>query len=136
MQTQADPATVFAFATDIERRPRWQRHLSKAERLEAGPLGLGSTFREKGRGGSMILKITGFEPARHLRYETVESRTAHVELDWAFEPTAAGTRIEIRMHFEPRGLLRLAWPVAGPLLVLPQVEKDMARLSRMLEALA
>jgi hypothetical protein len=135
IETGCEPSRVFEFITDIPRRPEWQRHLAEAVPITSGPVREGTRFRERGKSGPMVLEVTALDPDRHFRYATVGGKQVGVDLDWMLAATESGTRVEILMVLEPRGVLKRLWPIVGPLLVMPQVERDLDHLAQMLKNL-
>jgi hypothetical protein len=62
------PGEVFAWLFDEERVPQWTSGLEAYERLDSGPLGRGSRFRQQllvsGQRFTVEMEITEFDPPR------------------------------------------------------------------------
>jgi uncharacterized protein YndB with AHSA1/START domain len=89
---EAPPEQVWAIYTDVERWPEWTASMKKIERLEDGPLSLGSCARVHGAGApTSVFTVTEFTPGRSFAWET---RTRGVRgLAWHIvEPAGEGTR--------------------------------------------
>ena len=72
----ADAARVWAVLTDVEHWPEWTASVRRVQRLESGPLRLGSRTRvDQPRMRPLVWEVTGLEPDRDL---TWTSRTAGV----------------------------------------------------------
>jgi carbon monoxide dehydrogenase subunit G len=67
----APPERVWAVYTDVERWPEWTPAMRKIERLEDGPLALGSTARIEGRSGpASVWKVTEYTAGKSFTWET------------------------------------------------------------------
>jgi uncharacterized protein YndB with AHSA1/START domain len=68
---EQDPATVFAALTDPERLAAWHHGFDGAERLDEGPLAVGSrlrlTARVDGRPATLDVEVVELEPSRRLQ---------------------------------------------------------------------
>lgn len=66
-----DPATVFATLTEPERLAAWHHGFDHAERLDDGPLRVGSRLRlgarVDGRPGDLEVEVTALEPPTRLQ---------------------------------------------------------------------
>ena len=109
--TTAQPIDdAFAFVADFGNLSRWDPGISASERVDEGPLRVGSTFRvmsEFGRSSiPMEYEITEIAaPRRVVLIGTGSSITAIDTID--FEPTLdGGTRITYQADFHLRGPIR------------------------------
>jgi len=67
----APPAKVWAVYSDVERWPEWTPVMRKIERLENGPLALGSTARIEAKGGPpSVWTVTEFTDGRSFTWES------------------------------------------------------------------
>ena len=115
---------VFSFATNIEKRPQWQRHLRKATKLTDGPVGKGTQFEEEGMSGKMVLQFSEFETNKCLRYITVNGRGIYADVKWNFSPKDNATNVTVEVCLSPMGFMKILWPLLYPLVIRPQVLKD------------
>jgi hypothetical protein len=88
VRIEAPSAKVWVVYTDVERWPEWTPAMRKIERLEAGPLSLGSTARiDADRSPTSIWTVTEYTEGRAFTWET----------------TARGVRIVAWHGLEPAG---------------------------------
>lgn len=102
-QIDAPPATVFAFATDLERMAGRIKGITKIEKLTPGPVGLGTKFKETrvmfGREATETMEFTAFEP--NQRYTlSADSCGAHFDSTFHFKPEGSGTLLTLEMQLE------------------------------------
>jgi carbon monoxide dehydrogenase subunit G len=68
---EAPPETVWAVYTDVERWPEWTEAMKKIERLDEGPLKLGSTAHVEAAGApASVFTVTEFTDGRSFTWET------------------------------------------------------------------
>jgi hypothetical protein len=124
VEIASSPDRVFARLSDFQSHPQWESVQSGAglvdlEVLTQGATGVGTRFRSSGKDGSFLMRdeslVTGFDPGRRLRYETV-SRAAGTVIEWRHTytvvPISAGSRVEYEIEGTPRNLVGwLLWPM-------------------------
>ena len=107
---------VFAFVADFANSAEWDPGVASAERLDGGPLGVGTRYRlgiwRGDRVVPMEYEVTDFEPLRRVVLEGSGSGV-EAEDEIVFETTPTGTRIDYTADIRLRGLMRLATPFAG-----------------------
>lgn len=107
---------AFAFVADFANAAQWDPGVASAERIDAGPLGVGARYRlgirMGGRVAPMDYRVTAFEPLRRVVLAGTGSGV-EAEDEIAFEATGTGTRIDYTADIRLRGLMRLATPFAG-----------------------
>jgi carbon monoxide dehydrogenase subunit G len=117
IQTSLPPADAFRFVADFANASRWDPGVAWSERLDDGPLAVGSRFRlgvrMAGRVAPMDYRITHLETPHRVVLEGQGSGVDAVD-DIRFAADGGGTRIEYVADIRFRGLLRLATPFAGP----------------------
>jgi uncharacterized protein YndB with AHSA1/START domain len=134
-QIERPAADVFAYATDPAKLPTWQTNTVSAERLDDGPMRVGSRLREVHRapGGkelASVVEVSAYEPDRRFALRVVEGTPIH--LDMSFDPDGGGTRVRFRAHGRLTGPMRLAQPVVGTMLKR-QFSSQLQTLKRVLE---
>jgi carbon monoxide dehydrogenase subunit G len=107
---------AFAFVADFANARLWDPGVASSERIDSGPVGVGSRYRlgvrMRGRVAPMEYRITTFEaPHRVVLHGEGSSVFAVDEI--RFEPAGAGTRVDYTADIRLGGLLRLASPFAG-----------------------
>jgi uncharacterized protein YndB with AHSA1/START domain len=135
-QIRRPPADVFAYATDPAKLATWQTNTVAAERLDDGPLRVGSRLREVhrapgGRELPSVVEVSALEPDSVFGLRVVEGTPIH--LDTTFEPADGGTRVRFRVHGRLTGAMRFAQPLVGPMLKR-QFTSQLETLKRVLEA--
>jgi uncharacterized protein YndB with AHSA1/START domain len=127
------PEDVFAYLTDADRLPRWQKSLIEAR--ADGPFQEGTRIVEKrslfGREAETELEVTAFEPPRRLTLQTVRG-PVELEVDHRLEANGAGTELRVTAAGKPKGALRFAGPAvaAG---ARQELKRDFERLKALLE---
>ena len=65
------PDAIWPVMLDVERWPEWTSSISKLERLDPGPFGLGSRVRiRQPKLKAMTWRVSEFEPGRFFTWET------------------------------------------------------------------
>jgi hypothetical protein len=125
IETSLPVDDAFALVADFASSAHWDPGVAFAERIDAGPLGVGAQYRlgirMGGRVAPMDYHVTVFEPLR--RVVLVGTGTGvEAEDEILFEATPTGTRIDYTADIRLRGLLRLATPFVGG--VLARIGRD------------
>jgi len=99
----ASPERVWAVYTDVERWSEWTPVMQKIERLEDGPLALGSTVRIEAKGGPpSAWTVTEFADGRSF---TWEARARGVKLVAWHLIEADGDGSRVRLGVRMTGLM-------------------------------
>lgn len=116
IQTDLDREAAFAFVADFANAPAWDPGTATAERIDAGPVGVGARYRlgVRMRGGitPMEYRITEFEAPRRVVLSGHGSGVRATDTI-TFETSGAGTRVDYVAEIHLEGLLRLIEPLAG-----------------------
>lgn len=107
---------------DVDRERSWRnidgKGVQTLERLDAGPLDVGSRFRGTVKVGpgapqAYVNVVTQLEPGRSISWETTEAEGALLGRGtYAMVPVDGGTRFEIFLDYPPRTFVgRLQRPV-------------------------
>lgn len=109
IDVDAPVETVWSFIADVETWHEWTPSISRIERLDDEPFGLGSKARVKQpRFPALVWEVTAFEPGRSFSWTQKSPGMTSVG-DHAAEPrTGGGTRVTLAV--EQRGPLA---PVFG-----------------------
>ncbi len=116
IQTPLGPDASFAYVADFANSQEWDPGVATAERLDDGPVGLGSRYRLGvhlgGRVAPMEYRITTFQPPDRVVLEGAGSGVTAVD-DIRFQPDGTGTTIDYAADIRLGGLLRLVQPFLG-----------------------
>ncbi len=101
----ASPQAVWAVLVDVEHWPTWASQFERLERLEAGPLALGSTVRCKttDRQEPSDWVVTGYEDGRSFTWEA--SLVPGLHVTGGHVVTAVGDSANVELWLEASGLL-------------------------------
>ncbi|MGE5287431.1 MAG: SRPBCC family protein [Micromonosporaceae bacterium] len=127
---------VFDFVADERNEPKYNRAMTRAEKVTDGPLGEGTRFlaavKTMGREIEMRVETTGYErPARLASTSTMSSFDTSGTL--TFRPVPTGTLMHWSWDVRPKGMFRLLTPVMARLGSRSE-ERIWAGLKRYLEA--
>ena len=107
---------AFAYVADFANSHEWDPGVATSERVDDGPVGVGSRFRLGVRLGprvaSMEYRITVFEPPNRVVLVGSGSGVSAVD-EIRFERFASGTRLDYTADIRLGGLLRLLQPFLG-----------------------
>lgn len=116
------PEEAFDFLVDLRNAPQWEPNCREAEKTSEGPIGEGTTFREKLTLGHKDSRIVAFErPARFASQDKAPGTDCGAE--FRFEAENGGTQVYGRLWMQQRGAMR----VLEPLLRL-RVQRALAEL--------
>lgn len=125
IETSLPVDDAFAFVADFGNSAHWDPGVASAERLDAGPLGVGARYRLGIRMGSRVApmdyEVIVFEPLRRVVLAGTGSGV-EAEDEILFEATPTGTRIDYTADIRLRGLMRLATPFAAS--ALARIARD------------
>ncbi|MDX6644342.1 MAG: hypothetical protein QOK40_69 [Miltoncostaeaceae bacterium] len=124
---------VFDFLADVRNERRWNPDARSIEKLDAGPVGPGSTFRGEFTGiGAMTIRVTGYERPRRLAISGEASRLA-MDATYELSGDHRATSVTMEAQVRPRGLLRAMGPVVEAV-TRRQLEERPEQLRRALAA--
>ncbi|MEO8207865.1 MAG: SRPBCC family protein [Chloroflexota bacterium] len=107
---------AFAFIGDFANSKTWDPGVATAERIDDGPLGVGSRFAlgviMRGKVTPMEYAVTTWEPPHRVVLTGSGSGVDAVD-DIRFEASDQGTRIDYIADIRLQGLMRLVEPFAG-----------------------
>jgi uncharacterized membrane protein len=110
LDIEAPPSVVFALTTDVERWPTLTPTVTSVERLDDGPLRVGSQARLKQPGQRpTVWTVTTLEPDRTFVW-TATATGMHMTATHVIEATSTGTRNTLRLD-----LSGWAAPIVGRL---------------------
>jgi hypothetical protein len=105
---------VFDYVADQSNEPQYNPRMVRAEKLTAGPVGVGTRFRSAvasmGRTAEMVIECTGYDRPRCLD-STTTMQQADISYTLTFEPAGTGTRMRWSGQVRPKGAYRLLGPM-------------------------
>ncbi len=128
---------VAAFFFDASNNPKWQNGMVSCEWISGPPIAIGSTYvqlaRFMGRDVRSTFVVTGYEPGRMIRIETIES-TFPIQVERRVEPIdESSCRVTADITGGPdRRLLKMLSPLMGGR-AQKSVDADYDRLVQLLE---
>jgi uncharacterized protein YndB with AHSA1/START domain len=140
VRIERSPGEVYAFVTDLERIPEWQKvgGIRNVTRVDPGPLAVGSRFtmeREaRGNVASIDAEVTALEPARRFDFHTIDNDGFVGDFATTLTPSGGGTNLHWSVRMQPPSLLyRLLQPIIARE-IRKSAEADFAALRRTLES--
>jgi carbon monoxide dehydrogenase subunit G len=129
------PEAVFPYLFEEDKVPQWTTGLDGYQRLDSGPLGAGSKFRERlevsGQKIDAVLELTAYDPPGRAEVRT-EIRGVDVEFTYELAPNGGGTRLTQSVEASGGGLKgRVLIPMIQPYLER-KIEADLAALASLL----
>jgi carbon monoxide dehydrogenase subunit G len=116
IETNLDIDDAFAFIADFSNSANWDPGVASSERLDPGPVRVGSRYRLGVRMGSrvapMTYTVTHLDAPRRVVLAGEGSGVSAID-DISFEATATGTTISYVADIRLKGVLRLLAPFAG-----------------------
>lgn len=104
------PAEVFAFISDLDNIPAWDREVKNFKRVTPGPAGVGSRFVEETKVGSVNCEVTEFSANKAIAFNGISSAMDLTERILV-EPGENGARVTLTGTAEPKGLWKLLQPI-------------------------
>ena len=116
VDTQREGENVFAYLSDFSSAAEWDPGVVEAQRLDAGPIGVGAEFRLVarflGRTTPLTYRIVEYNPPHAVTF-LGENATVISRDRITFEPTDVGTRITYDADLRLKGPLRIADGLLG-----------------------
>ena len=129
---------AFAVLANLENDTKWHSAFVETRNTSGGSLGVGARFllvgELLGRRIETVYEVTVSEPNRIAAWKTV-SGPLQLKFRRTFERVESGTRFAVRYEGEPRGFLKLAWPLITRM-VKRQQGGDMRKLKELMETRA
>lgn len=127
---------VFAFVADPSTTPRYSSTWVESSLVGDGPMQVGSQVKRVamflGRRLEMTAEVTEYEPGRKLSGRSAAGPIPG-NIEFRFEPTQDGTRVDVKVEADAEGVFKLAAPVLSGI-AKHAWETDLAALKAILEA--
>lgn len=131
VEIQCSPDHAFAYLSDLRSELDWNPACQRMEKLTDGPVGAGTRFRGKWKGGPTVeVEIVDFEPPR--QWTAHNGGPVEVTFTARLEPAPGGTRLTSEFHARPHGWFRLVFPLFR-VLITRQERQNMVHLRDALE---
>lgn len=105
---------VFDFVADESNEPMYNPRMTRADKITAGPIGVGTQFNSvmTGMGGAteIAIEFTEFDRPHRIR-ERVHLSNMDINGLLLFEPVSGGTRMKWVWDLEPHGVMRILGPL-------------------------
>jgi carbon monoxide dehydrogenase subunit G len=128
-------AEVFAILSNLENNMRWRTGMIAAEKISAGPIGIGTSYRIInsifGRRIEGEAVVTEYE--LNQKYATVNKSGLPIETKRTFEPVNEGTKVTFAVKAELGGFFDIAKPVLETI-GKRRLESDAAKVKELVEA--
>lgn len=135
----ASPEVVFGALADVERWPSLMPDILRVEVLTAGPVGVGTQFREVrrmyGREAAEVMTVAEFDPPR-LLVLTAENHGTRYRAEHRIAPSGSGCVVSLGFEGVPVSpLARLVSPLLGFLAgsLARKLKADLAALKAAVE---
>lgn len=116
IETSLPIDATFAYVADFANSEEWDPGVATAERLDSGPVGVGTRYRLGVRLGRRVApmeyRISVLEPSNRVVLIGSGSGVSAVD-EIRFEQTAVGTRVDYTADIQLGGVLRLIQPFLG-----------------------
>lgn len=127
---------VFAFLSNFENNPRWQKGMQSCIVTSTGDFGVGSTYDQVARMANREIvssfEVIEYEPGRRVKATTTQS-TFPITFTRVVDAERDGSRVRAIVEGDATGVYRLINPVLN-MVVKRLVNRDYARLKQLLEA--
>lgn len=129
------PEEVFAYLSNFENNPRWQRGMIGAKSTSPGELRVGSTYDQVatflGRRVISTFEVRDYQPGRLVSASSIAG-SFPIRFTRIVEPAAGGSRVNALVEGEPQGFFKIVEPLLKRL-VERSVVGDYRRLKEILE---
>jgi hypothetical protein len=107
----ATPEAVFDYASDMTNELEWNPKIVSMERLDHGPVTVGSRYRAEWPGsGPAMVEVTAVErPHRWTSFS--RGRGLDIAFEGRVAPAGSGSRLTVMMDLRPRGVMKVAAPL-------------------------
>jgi carbon monoxide dehydrogenase subunit G len=129
-EIEASPEKVWAFMLDMDKLNELTKGVIKNEITSKGPIGVGSTGhtiiynKSGGIQAEFDMEITEFEENKKASMRTIGKSKMKVNIKYAFEPTAKGTKLTKTTEYE------LPYSILGKIIDKISVHKDMEKMDK------
>jgi hypothetical protein len=113
IEIAASPARVWTILSDVERWPEWTASMTRVERLDRNPIGVGSRIRVKQpKLATAVFDVTSWTPERGFDWITRNPAVTAVA-NHIIEPADPGCRVTLSVTFSGPLSALVAWLYGG-----------------------
>ncbi len=126
------PAQVFLVLTDFSKWPRWQGGLARVEQVSAGPMQVGSQFRQVRMGGNpaeSLMEVTQLVPNKVLGLNA-PGRPIAWHGTFTIEPVGNNSKLTLLFHIRAIGLAAMI----ADLIIRLTLQQELKMFKAMVEA--
>jgi uncharacterized protein YndB with AHSA1/START domain len=128
---------VFAFLTDVENIPRWQRGVVEARTMTEGSFRVGYQYGETVKAGpwklAALCTVTDVKPNERFTFVMTSKGPLDCEAHFDLQPVAGGTRVTVEGTARLKGIWRLLQPMIASEL-RKETKAELETLRRLLES--
>lgn len=106
----SSPTEVFAFISNLDNIPLWDREVKNFKLVTPGATKVGSRFVEESKVGSVNCEVTEFSPDKALAFSGLSTAMDFTERILV-EPADKGVIITLTGTVQPKGLWKLLQPI-------------------------
>jgi carbon monoxide dehydrogenase subunit G len=127
IEIEASPEKVFDFMSDMEKLNEITKGVARNEITSKGPVGVGSIGhtilynKVGGKQAEFDMEVTEFEKNKKVSMRTIGKSKMKVNIKYAFEPTAKGTKLTKTTDYE------LPYSILGKIIDQLGAHKDMEK---------
>ncbi len=129
---------VFAYLSNFENNPRWQKGMDSCTITSDGEFGVGSTYDQVAHmANRQILssfEVIEYQPGRRVKATTTKS-SFPITFTRVVDPVDGGSRVRAIIEGDATGFFRLLNPVMN-VMVKRSINADYGRLKNLLESRA
>jgi hypothetical protein len=104
------PELAFDYLSDMRNELEWNPAVESVEKLTEGPIGIGTRYRAKWKGGPPV-EVTVIAFDRPDTWQTHNDGPMEVAFKARLEPDARGSRLSVEFDAQPHGWFRLIFPI-------------------------
>ena len=115
-RVEAPVDELFDLMADPETEVDWNPDAADVRRIDDGPLGPGARWRGRYKGiGAIDIRLDEYERPTRLVFSITGNR---MDMHWTFTfaPEDTGTELRATAELEPKGAMRLASALLGPMM--------------------
>ena len=120
-QINGSDETIFALIADLTQYDRWLPHsnaFGAVTKISPVPVGLGTTYVDKGPTGTMRGSVVDYHPPTHIAFQQfmpvkllLLTGMLDLHIRYTLEPAGQGTQVNRDVTFDLPGVLKMVQPI-------------------------